>query len=488
MPATPLTQGTRAGRLGRVVIGLLAALVVATLAAQAQAIPSAIVYYGPTLAPALDQYARPGNVIVVTADQRNWNPAKLREWRSKGAIVMAYVNAVDWHPPWSPLQQRLYGGAFPSQWLYQGLSNYPGTKLLDLSASSPVATYNGFTGTWGQYVAQYIRNEVIGDGSLFNGVFLDAWGARMWGAGIGGPGTDWEAGVARWGQAIRDAVGPTIFLVGNGTQTLATAPPLNGRMWESFESRRAGYNDLTGTGPYPGLLISMTWPWHQPELMILWRNEANPPQDVKDMLNAAALQGTQTGTDIAVGSSDHFFGIPAPFGAGGGTAAPPPVAGSGGGSIPPGNLTLNPSFETDGSGWLSYQGTLARTPLADAPHGAQAMRVTQAAGSLYTLDDYPSTVPQAPAGASYSATAWVKAASPSAVGKRICLYIRERTAALDFLELNEACLQLTTTFAPLSVTATTQQASEVLDLVVTQYGAASGDSFYVDLVSMVAGT
>jgi hypothetical protein len=304
---------------------LFAALVSAGLAAKAQATPSAVVYYRPTLAAALDQYARPGNVIVVTAEQRSRNPARLRAWRAKGAIVLAYVDAVDWHVPLDPIEQRLYGGAFPSQWFYRGLSNWPGTRMLDLSASCPVATYNGFTGTWGQYVAHYIRNEVIKDGSLFDGVFLDVWGARIWSVGVGGPGTDWEAGVARWGRDLRQLVGPDIFLVANNTQTAATARPLNGRMWEGFESRRSGWNPLTGGGTYPGLVTTFAWTWQRPQLDILWRNEASPSQDVKDMLNGAARRVERTGSDVAVGASNHSSGIPAPFGQGGGVAPPDPL-------------------------------------------------------------------------------------------------------------------------------------------------------------------
>jgi hypothetical protein len=318
MPAT--SEGRRSARPRLRWIALAGVLSALAWAATASAIPSATVFYGPTIPAALDQYAAPGNVIVVTAEQRNRNPAKLREWRAKGAIVMAYVNAVDWRPPLDPIEQTFYGGAFPSQWLYHGLSEYPGTKMLNLAASCPVATYNGFTGTWGQYVAQWIRNNVIGDGSLFNGVFLDVWGDTIWNVSVGGPGSDWANGVAAAGQAIRSAVGPNVYLIGNNTQSAATAAPLNGRMWESFESRRSGYNDLTGGGEHPGLIQSMTWGWSQPKLMMLWRNEGSPAQSTKDMLNAAALQATQTGTDIAVGASDHGSGIPAPFGSGGGRA------------------------------------------------------------------------------------------------------------------------------------------------------------------------
>jgi hypothetical protein len=316
-----------AGRPALAVAAALAACcLLALFAGRAGAVPSAVVHYGPSLPQSLDQYAAPGNVIVVTAEQRNRNPARIRAWRAKGAIVMAYVNLVDYSPSSDSILQSLYGGGFPSAWFHPcGCSNYGGRPLLDLRASSAVATYNGFTGTWGQYAAQWIRNQVIKDGSLFNGVFLDVWGSRMWNVSqiSSGPGSDWEAGVARWGQAIRDQVGPNIFLVGNNTQTRTTAAPLNGRMWESFDGSSPGYNHLTGQGEGLGLVYTFAWPdWHKPQLDILWRNEASPSSSTRDMLVSSANRVTKTGTDIAVGASDHNGGFPAPFGGGGGQAPP----------------------------------------------------------------------------------------------------------------------------------------------------------------------
>ena len=289
----------------------------------ARAVPSAVVHYAPDLPASLDQYAAPGNVIVVTAEQRNRNPARIRAWRAKGANVFAYVNLVDWRAPLDPIEKDLYGGSFPSAWYLGSYSNYPGTRLTNLEDTCPVATYNGFTGTWGQYAARWIRNSVIQDGSLFNGVFLDVWGDQLYNVPVGGPGTHWDAGVAKWGQEIRAQVGPNIFLVGNNTQSHATAAALNGRMWESFESRRSGYNDLTGQGTHPGLLTVFPWPeWRKPRMDILWRNEASPAQDTKDMLVAAAQRVTVTGAGVAVGSSDHQGHFPAPFGGGGGSTPP----------------------------------------------------------------------------------------------------------------------------------------------------------------------
>ncbi len=287
----------------------------AWFAVPAGAVPAAIVSYSSRPDPAVDAYAKPGNVIVVTMDLRLRDPGRILSWRRKGAIVLAYVNAVD-HPDRAlgPLEQRLYGGAFPSRWLYPGgPSNWPGTRLLDMRDNAPRASYRGFTGTWADYVARFVKRQVIGDGTLFNGVFLDVWGDRVWSLGLGGRGTSWDRGITRASKALRAQVGPGIYLVANNTPSPASARYLNGRMFESFESRGSGWNQLTGGGQTPGLLATMRWNWFGPRLMILWRNEASPSSDTRRMLNDSALAATRTGRDIAVGSSDHQQGIPAPF-------------------------------------------------------------------------------------------------------------------------------------------------------------------------------
>ncbi len=310
-------------------LGAVAAVAVLASAGAASAVPSAVVSYANTPPAIVDSYAGPGNVIVVTAQQGEVAAARIKAWRAKGTIVLAYVDAVDWYGSQSGLfqiQRDLYGTAatFPSAWKYAGYSNYGGSPLLDLRDSSPVATFNGFTGQWGEYVANYIKNRVIKDGSVFNGVFLDVWGGKLWNNGIGnvtGNGTAWEAGIAKYTKSIRDKVGPNIFIVGNTTQTAPTARYMNGRMWESFTTS-GSWSQLTGGGPYPGIIESNKWTWAEPRLTLLWRNESNPSQATKDMLVNASKQA---GPGFAVGSGDLGTAFPAPFGGGGGTAPATPV-------------------------------------------------------------------------------------------------------------------------------------------------------------------
>ncbi len=279
-------------------------------------VKAAVVAYAPAPGPSVDAYARPGNVMIVTMDLRLRDPQRILSWRRKGAIVLAYVNAVD-HPDRSlgPLEERLYGGSFPERWIHpDGLSNWPGTRLLDLSEGAPVATYRGYTGTWGGYVARFIGREVIGDGRFFNGVFLDVWGDRVWSVDVGGRGSAWDRGVTEASRAIREEVGPGVYLVANNTPSPETARFLNGRMFEGFDSEGDGWNALTGGGETPGLLKSMRWEWAEPRLMVLWRNEASPSAETVAMLRDSAQRASRTGRDIAVGASDHQQGIPAPFG------------------------------------------------------------------------------------------------------------------------------------------------------------------------------
>ncbi len=281
-----------------------------------QAVPSAVVSYSATPDPAVDAYARPGDVIVVTMDLRLRDPERILRWRRQGAIVLAYVNAVDYPlRGLGPLEEQLYGGDFPKAWLYPGgLSNWPDTRLLDLHKGSPVATYRGYTGTWAGYVSRFIARDVIGDGRLFNGVFLDVWGDRVWSLGIGGRDSAWDQGVTEASAAIREAVGPRVYLVANNTPSPGTARYLNGRMFEGFDSGGPGWNQLTGGGETPGLLESMNWTWAQPRLMILWRNEADPSAETEGMMQEAGQRASRTGRDVVIGASDHQHGIPAPFG------------------------------------------------------------------------------------------------------------------------------------------------------------------------------
>jgi serine/threonine protein kinase len=95
-------------------------------------------------------------------------------------------------------------------------------------------------------------------------------------------------------------------------------------------------------------------------------------------------------------------------------------------AIPAGNLTGNPSFEQDTSGWDFSGSDITREKASDAPDGESVARVTAAGPQTdYSIDDDPETVSSSSAGRSYTASAWVKA-TEATDGEKICISLRER--------------------------------------------------------------
>lgn len=105
----------------------------------------------------------------------------------------------------------------------------------------------------------------------------------------------------------------------------------------------------------------------------------------------------------------------------GGVASASPIT-----DIPAGNLTGNPSFEQDVSGWAGWRAALSREAAADAPHGRYVTRVmAQSTSGAYSIDDRPDTFTGTVSGKAYVATAWVKGNDVSA-GQGVTVNIRER--------------------------------------------------------------
>ena len=107
-----------------------------------------------------------------------------------------------------------------------------------------------------------------------------------------------------------------------------------------------------------------------------------------------------------------------------------PSAGGGGGTtpIPTGNLTVNPSFETNAANWA---GSRPRWPgrRRRAPNGNFAALVTRSSGTTFGLEDSPDTVNPAVAGATYQGSAYVKSSATGSTGKVVTLTVQERTTA-----------------------------------------------------------
>ncbi|HLT71157.1 MAG TPA: carbohydrate binding domain-containing protein, partial [Cyclobacteriaceae bacterium] len=154
---------------------------------------------------------------------------------------------------------------------------------------------------------------------------------------------------------------------------------------------------------------------------------------------------------------------------------------------PANNLVSNPSFETNTSGWIGWQSTLARTQLQGVD-GDYVVKVTRSTGSSYTVNDEPPTVSSTTAGQTYDASAWVQAASTSAEGKTVTLKIREKNSAGELVqEISSPAIPLSNFFQQLSASITAQGNGNTIDIRISQTSAVSGDAFYADLFVVTAG-
>jgi PKD repeat protein len=158
----------------------------------------------------------------------------------------------------------------------------------------------------------------------------------------------------------------------------------------------------------------------------------------------------------------------------GGTPPPPP---------PPGNLIANPSFEVNTSGWAGYQGSLAREVLSGAPDGSAVVRVTRSSGTYFTIDAGDNIT--STSAVTYRATAWVKAASASSVGKPIQIKLRERSAGGTVIaDVSSPAVNLSNSWQQLTVQRTTA-AGNRLGVRLSHQSAAAGDAFHADAFTLV---
>ena len=153
---------------------------------------------------------------------------------------------------------------------------------------------------------------------------------------------------------------------------------------------------------------------------------------------------------------------------------------------PPGNLVANPSFETGTVGWSGFQGTLVREAQAGAPNGAYVARVTRSSGTYFTIDGGNNVSPTL--ATTYTATAWVRAASASSVGKPIQIKLRERTASgAAVADVGSANVLLTNAWQQLTVTRTTAAGNQ-LGVRLSHGSATTGDAFFADAFALSTGT
>jgi hypothetical protein len=166
--------------------------------------------------------------------------------------------------------------------------------------------------------------------------------------------------------------------------------------------------------------------------------------------------------------------------------------------LPSRNLTKNPSFELDTSGWGTRHGTLTRAATAGAPHGDFAVKVSASTGSTMAfVSDCPvgiaCSVASTTAGATYVASAYVRAVSGSWIGSPFAgpVTIVLSEYAPNGVLLNETVGETvtpTSSFRRLAVAARAKASSHVIGVRLQQSRPAVGDAFLADLITLAEAT
>lgn len=217
--------------------------------------------------PTVDELAR-YDVAVVDSEWANRVDhsffAELRK-RNPRIVLLAYVNLVDYPPRLGTSQYyaNRYSlwqytdsttSTFPKQWLARtasgrSVSQWPNSVMTNLADTAPRVGNQ----TFAEYAAKWVVDHVWSTG-LWDGVYLDVWGDRIYGTdvsswdvdgngvddpdaaifGVGGP---WERGITRAEEIMRQGM-PNAVLVANGDRTLE-GQRLNGRAFESFADETA---------------------------------------------------------------------------------------------------------------------------------------------------------------------------------------------------------------------------------------------------------
>ena len=175
-------------------------------------------------------------------------------------------------------------------------------------------------------------------------------------------------------------------------------------------------------------------------------------------------------------------------GRGGGTTASVTAGGDRGNfvKIPVGNLTVNPSFEHDRSGWDTSESRLSRMRVPDAPNGHYVVRVSALHPSGdYAIDDYPDTVAHSIAGRRYVAEAWVRGTEETD-GKRVCLTLREKAGPHKVYIANGGVIMSAAHYREVRVAYVAKGTGHPID--VHMFGPSAsrstGDAFLADAISI----
>ena len=151
-----------------------------------------------------------------------------------------------------------------------------------------------------------------------------------------------------------------------------------------------------------------------------------------------------------------------------------------------GNLLPDPSFESPGlGGWGSWQGNFARIQLGQgiSPNGSWVAKVSYTSNWQYSLElDPVSLCPTA--GDQFQLSAYVEAATPSAVTKPFELTFRERTPSGAAVLETTTEATLASSFQQVTVTGIIQHSGDVIDVYILQKPGAAGDAFYADQITL----
>lgn len=148
------------------------------------------------------------------------------------------------------------------------------------------------------------------------------------------------------------------------------------------------------------------------------------------------------------------------------------------------NLVTNPSFETNTTGWSSWQGSITRTARTDAPHGGYVAKVTRTTGTSYSIDDTSPVVASTAPSARYSAFVYMRAASTSAVGKPAQFAVREYSGSTEVNRWESNIVPLSNTWQKLEIAEVTPAAGHALDVFAYQGNAKIGDALFIDAVEV----
>jgi hypothetical protein len=162
-------------------------------------------------------------------------------------------------------------------------------------------------------------------------------------------------------------------------------------------------------------------------------------------------------------------------------------------TIPPANLTVNPSFERNESGWDVFESSIARESAADAPDGDHVARVTlTGAPGEYSIDDFPETVSASRRDRFYTASAWVKATGAND-GEPICISLREGLDDGQEVPFTAALVRMSAgEYREVRVTHRAIASGETIGVHVFRAGrgVSEGEAFLVDAITLTerAGT